>query len=91
MEEPSLELKIRIMDGQELNVNCHIEDTVLSLKQQIESKCSVPVSQQKLIFRGRVLSDNATLRMCNISNHCVLVLVKHSVSTLVFELLIGRS
>ena len=61
MSESPIELKVKIQDGDNIVVNCLPSDTIESLKKQIENQSFVPINEQKLIYRGRVLADEKTL------------------------------
>ena len=76
MENPEIELKIKVMYDNELILRCHERDTVRQLKELIFEKTSIPVEYQKLIFLGRVLDDNKLLVEHNVKDRCVLSLVK---------------
>lgn len=79
MESEPITLSIRVMDGDNFIVTCHLEDTVEMLKQKVESVTCIPVSSQRLIFQGRVLRNEQTLQDCRISNNCAVFLIRQSV------------
>lgn len=79
MENKEIELKIKVMYDDEIIIHCHEEDTVKELKTLLSEKTSIPVEQQKLIFLGRVLADEKSLRECNVKDRCVLSLAKVTV------------
>ena len=76
MENPEIELNIKVMYDNEVILRCHERDTVRQLKELIFEKTSIPVDRQKLIFLGRVLDDNKLLVDHNVRDRCVLSLVK---------------
>lgn len=80
MSESPIELKVKIQDGDNIVVNCLPSDTIESLKKQIENQSFVPINEQKLIYRGRVLADEKTLTECSIGDHCAIILVRQKVS-----------
>jgi hypothetical protein len=49
--------------------------TVRSLKQQLEAATGLFVRKQKLIFKGKVLDDPATLEQCKVAAGAKLMLV----------------
>ena len=79
MENPEIELKIKVMYEDDIIIKCHEDITVLELKELISEKTGIPVDSQKLIFLGRVLDNSKKLAEHNIHDHCVLSLVKSSV------------
>jgi hypothetical protein len=44
-----------------INLDVKLSDSVRSLKRQIQSKVSIPVSRQSLVFAGRQLGDDRTI------------------------------
>ena len=61
MSANDIELKVKVMDGDDLVVKCELTDTVKVLKERIEKETSIPVNEQKLIYRGRMLTNDKTL------------------------------
>ena len=47
--------------GNRLVLDVTAEDTVLSIKRQIEKAEEIPIDQQRLIFQGKQLDDDRTL------------------------------
>ena len=56
----------------ELLVNCY--DTVYKVKQQIEKSLNINVLQQRLIYLGYPMVDEAILEQYNIKNNSVILL-----------------
>ncbi len=56
-------LHIKLSAGDERHSLSEVNDatTVGELKSQLEAPCGVPASQQRLIYKGRVLVDAKTL------------------------------
>lgn len=54
------------------------EITVKDLKQTIERQENIPVAAQRLIFRGRLLTDAKKIAEFNITNGCTIHLVENS-------------
>ena len=67
------------MDGDDLVVKCELSDTVEVLKKRIEKETSIPVNEQKLIYRGRMLTNDKTLSESSLEDHCAVFLVKQKV------------
>ena len=76
MSANDIELKVKVMDGDDLVVKCELTDTVKVLKERIEKETSIPVNEQKLIYRGRMLTNDKTLSESSLEDHCAIFLVK---------------
>jgi len=61
-EDPDA-IHVRILDlnGKFFNIACHLDWTVAQMKQKVLESTEVAVTSQRLIYRGRVLEDDATL------------------------------
>jgi hypothetical protein len=59
--ESTLELNIKTLDSRTYTFQVNKNETVLLFKEKIASETGVPVGQQRLIFRGRVLKDDHPL------------------------------
>ena len=61
-------LKIKASNGSttEVEFESSSETTVAELKVAIETKLEIPASQQRLIFKGKILKDEGTLESYNI-------------------------
>ena len=59
-------------------VNSRLSDSVEVLKGKIQAMSAIPIEQQRLIFRGRVLENNKTLRECDLENEDTIFLVKQT-------------
>ena len=79
MEEQNIELKIKLMEGADLMVNVKLSDSVHSLKEKIQAMSSIPIEQQRVIFRGRILENESTLEECNLEDQDTVFLVKQTV------------
>lgn len=79
MEEQNIELKIKLMEGADLMVNVKLSDSVHSLKEKIQAMSSIPIEQQRVIFRGRILENESTLGECNLEDQDTVFLVKQTV------------
>ncbi|GAA0141762.1 scaffold/adaptor protein [Lithospermum erythrorhizon] len=56
-------LNIRSSNGSKFTVDVELETTTVgSLKTEIASKCEIPPQQQRLIYKGRILKDDQTLK-----------------------------
>lgn len=79
-EEQTIELKVKLMEGADFMLKVKLSDSVRSLKEKIQEMCSMPVEQQRIIFRGRILENESTLRECNLEDQDTVFLVKQTVS-----------
>lgn len=71
-----MDLQLNIKHGpKEHPVTVSANSTVLALKQQLESLTGVFVRNQKLIFKGKVLDDAATLEASKIGKGAKLMLL----------------
>ena len=79
MEDSTIEIKVKVMEGADLMVNSRLSDSVEELKRKIQAMSAIPIEHQRLIFRGRVLENNKTLRECDLENEDTIFLVKQTV------------
>ncbi|MEE6505668.1 hypothetical protein FKM82_005617 [Ascaphus truei] len=56
-----MQLTVKALKGKETNLQVSDGDTVLAVKRLVEEKLQVPVSQQRLLYRGKALSDEQCL------------------------------
>ncbi|EOA12877.1 hypothetical protein CARUB_v10025849mg, partial [Capsella rubella] len=73
--ESTLELNIKTLDSQTYTFQVDKNETVSVFKEKIASETGVPVGQQRLIFRGRVLKDDHPLSEYHLENGHTLHLV----------------
>ena len=79
MESDTINLSIRVMEGENFMVTSHLSDTVEMLKTTIASKTNIPVASQKLIFQGRVLRNEQSLQDCRITDNCAIFMIRQTV------------
>ena len=60
-------------------VNSRLSDTVRALKEKIQTMSSIPIEQQRIIFRGRILENESTLMECRLEDQDTVFLVKQAV------------
>ncbi len=70
-----MQIKIKSLTGRELEINVELADTVEQLKELVEQKDGIAISQQRLIFLGKSLPDNKTVEECDIKAGSVIHLV----------------
>ncbi|CAI9619482.1 unnamed protein product [Staurois parvus] len=61
-----MQLTVKALKGKETNIQVSENDTILTVKRLVEEKLQVPVSQQRLLFRGKALSDEHSLSFYSI-------------------------
>lgn len=66
---------VRTLNGQCLAFSLNPNMTIAELKRVIQDKQQVPVDQQRLVFSGKQLEDNKTLKDYEIGNDAQLHLV----------------
>lgn len=71
-----LTLTIKCSNADKATVVIESTATVLDLKQKIAEQLSVPATQQRLIYKGRVLKDESTLENYDIQNEHTVHMVK---------------
>ncbi|KQK16729.1 large proline-rich protein bag6-B isoform X2 [Brachypodium distachyon] len=73
--EPTIEINIKTLDSQVHKLRVQKNETVLNLKEKIVDAAGIPVDQQRLIFRGRVLKDDHLLSEYHLEDGYTLHLV----------------
>uniref|UniRef100_A0A0D9WZ46 Ubiquitin-like domain-containing protein n=1 Tax=Leersia perrieri TaxID=77586 RepID=A0A0D9WZ46_9ORYZ len=73
--EPTIEINIKTLDSQVHKLRVKKNVPVLVLKEKIVEAAGVPVDQQRLIFRGRVLKDDHLLSEYHLEDGYTLHLV----------------
>ena len=76
MNNTKIRLKIKTIDSNVTTIETSSTSTVLSLKESIRSAINIPVTNQKLIYQGKVLKDNDKLIDYKIEDNVVIHLVK---------------
>ncbi len=70
-----MQIKIKSLTGRELEINVESVDTVEQIKELVEQKDGIAISQQRLIFLGKSLPDNKTVEECGFKAGSVIHLV----------------
>jgi len=68
-------IKVRTLSGKVMELNIDFNDTIHKLKEKIEENEGIPPEQQRLIFNGKSLAENRSLKAYNITNGSILYLV----------------
>lgn len=71
----SMQLFIKTMTGRTLTVSMGKDDTVLAVKQWLRGAGAGNVEDMRLLFSGKQLEDDKTLRQYGVSRECTLHLV----------------
>ncbi len=66
--EGNLEVVIKTINNESYNINLPLSSSVQNLKNILQERTSIEVERQRLIYRGKVLSDPDTVRSYNIEN-----------------------
>lgn len=59
-------ITVKILQGQECTIEVSASSSVSAVKQLLAEQLQIPVDQQRLVFRGRTLSDRLSLGDYNI-------------------------
>ncbi|CAL1355423.1 unnamed protein product [Linum trigynum] len=80
--DSSVQLNVKTLDSQIYSFLADKKMPVLAFKEKIASQVGVPVNQQRLIFRGRVLKDEHLLSEYQVENgHTLHLVVRQSAQT----------
>ncbi|XP_044955557.1 ubiquitin-like domain-containing protein CIP73 isoform X2 [Hordeum vulgare subsp. vulgare] len=74
-EPATIEINIKTLESQVHKLRVDKNETVLNLKEKIVDVAGIPVEQQRLIFRGRVLKDDHLLSEYHLEDGYTLHLV----------------
>lgn len=73
-----MQVKVKTLTGRDIPVDIEAGDKVVRIKEMMEEKEGIPPAQQRLIFNGSQLNDDATVSELGIqpgaSLHLVLTL-----------------
>lgn len=72
-----MQIFVKTVTGPVFTIGCQSDDTVMSIKQQLEKKYEdgMPPASQRLLFAGKHLEDDRTLEEYNINHNCTLHIV----------------
>ncbi|KAK7379711.1 hypothetical protein VNO78_34400 [Psophocarpus tetragonolobus] len=61
-EGANFNINVRCSNGSKFSVQIAVDSTVSSFKNLVACNCDIPAEQQRLIYKGRILKDDQTLR-----------------------------
>ena len=68
-------IKVKTLTGKEIEIDIDPADKIERVKERVEEKEGIPPQQQRLIFGGRQMADEKTVKDYNIEAGSVLHLV----------------
>ncbi|KAG9007068.1 hypothetical protein FRB90_009573 [Tulasnella sp. 427] len=71
----TISITVKTLQQKQFKVDAELSDTVGQLKAKIENANGAPVANQKLVYSGKILSDEKTVEECNIKEKDFLVLM----------------
>ncbi|XP_014508827.1 ubiquitin domain-containing protein DSK2a isoform X1 [Vigna radiata var. radiata] len=80
-EGVSVNINVRCSNGSKFSVQTSVDSIVSSFKDLVARNCDVPVEQQRLIYKGRILKDDQTLRSYGLEADHTVHLVRGFVHT----------
>ncbi|KAG0143580.1 hypothetical protein CROQUDRAFT_96077 [Cronartium quercuum f. sp. fusiforme G11] len=70
-----MQIKVKTLTGKEIELDIEPEDLISTVKERVEEKEGIPPSQQRLIYSGKQMADDKTVKELNIEGGSVLHLV----------------
>mmetsp|Transcript_83 Transcript_83/g.238 ORF Transcript_83/g.238 Transcript_83/m.238 type:complete len:80 (-) Transcript_83:24-263(-) len=70
-----MEIKIKTLTGKELAIDVEPDDKIERIKERVNEREGIPPPQQRLIFGGKQMQDDKTVREYGIDAGTVLHLV----------------
>ncbi|KAH6760009.1 ubiquitin family protein [Perilla frutescens var. frutescens] len=69
-------LNIRCSNGSKFSVQVNLNSTVEDFKLVVAQKCEIPAQQQRLIYKGRIMKDDQTLKSFGLEDNHIVHLVR---------------
>ncbi|KAL8046932.1 hypothetical protein ABFX02_08G206000 [Erythranthe guttata] len=79
--EEEVTINISCSDGAKFSVQVCLDSTVVLFKSIVARKCEIPTRQQRVIYRGRILGDDHTLRSYGLEAGHTVHLVRSSATS----------
>ncbi|XP_023762618.2 ubiquitin domain-containing protein DSK2b isoform X1 [Lactuca sativa] len=73
-------VNVRCSNGTKFSVQVSLESSVESFKSVLQQSCEIPAEQQRLIYKGRILKDDQTLKSYGLEAEHTVHLVRGFVS-----------
>uniref|UniRef100_A0A0B6Y6N4 Ubiquitin-like domain-containing protein n=1 Tax=Arion vulgaris TaxID=1028688 RepID=A0A0B6Y6N4_9EUPU len=70
-----MHLTVKILNGEECTLAASPSSLVSDVKEQVEALLSIPVADQKLLFKGKALLDTKPLKDYGVEDSCKITLV----------------
>ncbi|XP_005106587.1 ubiquitin-like protein 4A [Aplysia californica] len=70
-----MHLTVKILNGEECTLAASPSSLVSDVKEQVQALMSIPVADQKLLFKGKALMDAKPLREYGVEDSCKITLV----------------
>ena len=70
----SMQIFVRTVEGKTIAVEVEPSDSIGRVKAKIREQEGVPVKEQRLIFRGKLLDNGQTLNDCKIQKDWIIAL-----------------
>ncbi|XP_068465769.1 ubiquitin domain-containing protein DSK2b-like isoform X8 [Phaseolus vulgaris] len=80
-EGVNVNINVRCSNGSKFSVQTSLDSIVSSFKDLVARNCDMPVEQQRLIYKGRILKDDQTLRSYGLEADHTVHLVSGSAPT----------
>lgn len=67
-----MQLIVKTLSGSEVHLTFDPTDTVMSIKQSLQEKEGIEIAMIKLIFKGKQLNDEQTIKDCKLeAGECI--------------------
>lgn len=67
-------IHVRCTNGSKFSVQISLDSNVGSFKSVVAEKCDIPAEQQRLIYKGRILKDDQSLKSYGIVLNFILII-----------------
>jgi ubiquitin len=77
-----MQIFVKFLTGKTITLDVELSDTIKKVKYKIEDKEDIPSNAQLLIWAGKYLEDNRTLKDYNIQNNSIIIIKTNIKSSL---------